>query len=217
MAVITYDTKKVHLYDGANLIDKTITPVSGAWSKAGVGLIAGSHDVKVQGEDKAGNISGFRTLHVITGSTVKPVVDLLDDTGESTTDNYTNDNTPRLKVSVSLPVPTGAASASPNSVDKIALWKYDAVALAYKEYMVTAAAFNAVAATFTPTTALADGDHKFKAKWLDKFGNWSALGTELIITIDTQSPTAPTIDNLVEGQVIVGTSVTISGGVPASV
>ncbi len=213
MAVITYDTKKVHLYDGVSLIDKTITPSNGAWSKAGVGLIAGSHDVKVQGEDKAGNLSGFRTLRIITGSTVKPVVDLLDDTGESATDNYTNDNTPRLKASVALPVPTGAAAASANSVDKIALWKYDTIALAYKEYMVTAAAFNAVAATFTPGTALTDGDHKFKAKWLDKFGSWSALGSELIITIDTQSPTAPTINNLVEGQVIVGTSVTISGDV----
>lgn len=217
MAVITNDTRKVHLYDGANLIDKTITPADGSWSKAGVSLIAGSHSVKVQGEDKAGNISGFRTLRVITGTTVTPTVDLLDDTGESSTDNYTKDNTPRLKVLVSLPVPAGAVSASPNSVDKIALWKYDSALLAYKEYMVTATALNAVTATLTPGTALADGDHKFKAKWLDKFGNWSALGSELTITIDTQSPTAPIIDNLVEGQVIVGTSVTISGSVPLDV
>jgi len=209
----TYDTRKVHLYDGVSLIDDTITPSNGAWSKANVSLIAGSHDVKVQGKDKAGNLSGFRTLHIITGSTVAPAVDLLDDTGESSTDNYTGDNTPRLKTSVALPVPTGAAAASPDSVDKLALWKYDEVALAYKEYMVSAASLNAIDATFTPATALGDGDHKFKAKWLDKFGSWSALGTELIITIDTASPTAPTISNLVEGQVIVGTSVTISGGV----
>jgi len=213
MPAVTYDTRKVHLYDGASLIDNTIGQTSGSWSKAAVSLIAGSHEVKVQGEDKAGNLSGFRTLHVITGSTVTPGVDLLDDTGESSTDNYTGDNTPRLKVSVALPVPTGAAAASPDSVDKLALWKYDDVALAYKEYMVSAAALNAVVATFTPVTALTDGDHKFKAKWLDKFGKWSALGTELIVTVDTASPTAPTITNLVEGQVIVGTSVTISGGV----
>lgn len=209
----TVDTRKVHVWDGAASLASGLAVTGTSWSKSALSLLAGSHALKVQGEDKAGNQSGFRTYNILTGSTAIPAVDLLDDSGESSTDNYTNDNTPRLQASVSLPVPAGAGSASVNSVDKIALWKYDAVALAYKEYMVTAAAHNAVAATFTPATALGDGDHLFKAKWLDKFGSWSALGAALTITIDTASPTAPTIDNLVDGQVIVGTTVNVSGSV----
>jgi len=88
-----------------------------------------------------------------------------------------------------------------------------ALYLADKQVAITNAAHNAITATFQLTEALADGAHTFKAKWLDKFGTWSALGTALTITVDTASPTAPTIGNLVDGQVIIGTSVNVSGTV----
>ena len=203
----TVDTRKVHVFDGTSPLASNV-PVSGTnWSKAGLALSAGSHEVKVQGEDKAGNKSGFRSFHILTGSTAKPAVDLLDDTGESATDNYTAENKPRLKVNVSLPTPTGASAAAAGSVDKLALYEGD------KEMGITGASHNSTEATFQIATALSDGDHIFKAKWLDKFGTWSALGTGLTITIDTASPSAPTIGNLVDGQVIIGTSVNVSGTV----
>ena len=201
------DTRKVHVWDGANKVAPNLAVTGTDWSKSALALAAGSHALKVQGEDKAGNVSGYRTFNIITGSTAKPTVDLLDDTGESTTDNYTNDNTPRIKASVALPIPTGATAASATSVDKLALY------LADKEVAITSAAHNSTNATFQLTEALADGAHVFKAKWLDKFGTWSALGTALTITVDTASPTAPTIGNLVDGQVIIGTSVNVSGTV----
>ncbi|ANS04941.1 hypothetical protein [uncultured Mediterranean phage] len=201
------DTRKVHVWDGANKVAPNLSITDAKWTKSALALAAGSHAIKVNGEDKAGNLSGFRTYNIITGSTVKPTVDLLDDTGESSTDNYTNDNTPRIKASVALPTPTGASAASATSVDKLALFFKDA------ELAVTNAAHNTADATFQLTEALPDGDHIFTAKWLDKFGTWSALGTSLTITVDTASPTAPTIDNLVDGQVIIGTSVNVSGGV----
>jgi len=201
------DTRKVHVWDGANKVAPNLSITGSSWSKSALALAGGSHALKVQGEDKAGNQSGFRTYNIITGSSVKPTVDLLDDTGESSTDNYTNDNTPRIEASVALPTPTGATAASATSVDKLALY------LADKQVAITNAAHNATSATFQLTEALADGDHIFTAKWLDKFGTWSALGTALTITVDTASPTAPTVDNLVDGQVIIGTSVNVSGGV----
>ena len=208
MATTAYDTTKVHLYDGANEL-ATITPSGDSWSQVNVSLSSGDHDVKVKGEDKAGNTSGFRTVNIITGNATTPIVDLLDDTGESSTDNYTADNTPGLDVSVTLPTPTGSVGPAATSVNKLALWRL--VGAEWEEYMITSANHNAFSATFTPASALGDGDHSFKAKWQDKYGNWSILGALLTITIDTQSPTAPTIDNLTDGQIIVGTTVNVNG------
>ena len=211
MSTTIYDTKRVHLYDGANELSE-ITPSGSEWSQANVSLSAGNHEVQVNGEDQAGNLSGFRKVNVITGTNIAPAVDLLDDTGLSSTDNYTADSTPRIQVSVSLPTPSGVGAPALTSINKIALYK-QALNDAYEEFAVTSANHHVEDAMFTIAPALTDGNHSFKGRWQDKFGNWSPLGLPINITVDTQSPTAPTIDNLSDGQVIIGTSVSLSGTV----
>ena len=203
----TYDTKKVHLYDGENEIAE-ITPAGSEWLQAGVNLSSGNHEVQVRGEDQAGNLSGFRKVNILTGTTVSASVDLIDDTGLSSTDNYTADSTPRIQVSVSLPTPSGVGAPALSSINKIALYK-QSLNGAYQEFAFTSA--NHEDAVFVLNPALEDGDHSFKGKWQDKFGNWSDLGLPLNIIIDTQSPTAPTFDNLVDGQVVIGNVLSIGG------
>jgi len=209
MSTTTYDTKRVHLYDGANEIAE-ITPTGSEWLQSGVNLSAGNHEVQVNGEDQAGNLSGFRKVHVITGTNIAPAVDLLDDTGLSSTDNYTADSTPRIQVAVSLPTPSGAGAPALSSINKIALYK-QALNDEYEEFAVTSANHNDEDAVFMLSPALEDGTHSFKGRWQDKFGNWSDLGLPLNIIIDTQSPTAPTFDNLVDGQVVIGNVLSLGG------
>ena len=96
------DAVKVHLYDDATLLCSP--DVSGTtWGKMGQTLAAGTHKLKAKSEDLAGNISAFSTIsNIVTGSTTTPTCDLLDDSGQSSTDNVTNDSTPRIKVILSL-------------------------------------------------------------------------------------------------------------------
>jgi len=60
-------------------------------------------------------------------------------------------------------------------------------------------------------SALGDGTHKFRASWQDAMSNASAFGSVLTITVDTTAPNAPSVSDPADGQVFIGTSITISG------
>jgi hypothetical protein len=63
--------------------------------------------------------------------------------------------------------------------------------------------------TFTPGTALADGDHRFSARVSDNDGNTSNLA-EIVFTVDTVAPTL-NITSPTEGMSTASTSVTVAG------
>lgn len=63
--------------------------------------------------------------------------------------------------------------------------------------------------TFTPGTALADGDHRFSAQVSDNDGNTSNL-VDIVFTVDTVAPTL-NITAPAEGLITANTSVVVSG------
>ena len=214
------DTVKVHLYDDATLLCSPV--VSGTtWSKSAQTLAAGAHKLKAKGEDLAGNIGAFSTItNIYTGCTETPFCDLLDDTGQSSIDNVTNDSTPRIKVELefdneidamgisSTPLAAVKALKLQKSTDGGSTWTDvethtivagDHPGSCYYEY------------TFQISTALFDGTVKFRAMWQDSTGTWSAPGDVLSVVIDTVAPNAPAITAPVDGMVFIGTSINISG------
>jgi len=208
------DAIKVHVYDDATLL-ASVAVSGGNWSKTGQTLAAGSHKIKGKSEDLAGNIGSFSTIkNIKTGATETPTCDLLDDSGESSTDNVTNDSTPRIKVSLTLTPPTGCSTISENTVKTLMLLKWDGDQ--YEQYLSESSNISwdescTFSFDFQVVTALGEGEHKFKARWIDQKNNSSALGTELSITVDTTAPNAPSITNIQDGQVFIGTSIDISG------
>lgn len=215
------DAIKVHVYDDATLLG-TVNVSGGNWSKTGQSLAAGVHKIKGRAEDLAGNIGSFSSIkNVYTGSATTPTCDLLDDSGESSSDNVTNDDTPRIKVILNLgseltalsPVgvlPWQAVKALKlqKSIDGGTNWtdvdthtvvEGDKIDDAIWEY------------SFQITSALSNGVVKFRALWQDQKNNWSAVGAVLDVTIDITAPSAPAITNIYDGQVFIGTSIDISG------
>jgi hypothetical protein len=187
----------------------------GAWSVSALSLTAGEHILKGRAEDAAGNLSGYSGLkRIITGNTTKPTVDLIDDSGQSSSDNITNDTTPTLYANIILPTPTGTSYASSNSVSAIKLYKKTGTST-YELLETDNAPDNINPGTwrsvFNDIGYVADGVYELCATWVDAQGNESAKGSVLSVTIDTTAPDAPSIDNISDGQVFVGTSIDVSG------
>ncbi|MBC8400382.1 MAG: hypothetical protein H8E14_02720 [Candidatus Marinimicrobia bacterium] len=209
------DAKKVHVYDGGTLKGSPVVDAGGNWSLSGVALTAGSHDIVAKAEDIAGNISSQVLKRVHVGEMATPTTDLLDDSGQSSSDNITNDNTPRFKSVVTLTIPEGVAACAGNSVKELKLYKYNDGTMAWDLVgTISSIGFDGLQkfdGTFQITTPLTDGDYKFAFSWVDQLNNESARGTDLSITIDTAAPNAPVISSVNDGQVFVGTSVNVSG------
>ena len=214
------DAVNVHLYDVATLLCSPA--VSGTtWSKSGQTLAAGAHQLKAKGEDLAGNIGAFSTIsNIITGSTTTPICDLLDDSGQSSTDNVTNDSTPRIKVILSLDdemdamgissIPLAAVKALKlqKSTDGGTNWTdVDTHTVVSGDYTAP----YTFSYTYQFATALSDGTVKFRAMWQDSMDTWSAPGNVISVVIDTVAPNAPAITAPVNGMVFIGTSINISG------
>jgi hypothetical protein len=215
------DAVKVHLYDDATLLCSPA--VSGTtWSKSGQTLAAGAHKLKAKGEDLAGNISAFSTItNIVSGSTATPICDLLDDSGQSSTDNVTNDSTPRIKVILSLsadfssmggvtPIPLAAVKALKlqKSTDGGSTWTdVDTHTVITGDYTSP----YTFSYTYQFATALSDGTVKFRAMWQDSMNTWSVPGTLINVVIDTVAPNAPEITAPVNGMVFIGTSINVSG------
>jgi large repetitive protein len=207
--------KKVHVYDGATLKGSPTVDVGGNWSLSGVSLGTGSHDLIAKSEDLAGNISSQTIKRILVGETATPSIELLDDSGSSSSDKVTNDNTPRLRAVLTLTIPGGAAACSSNSVKEFKLYKYNTVTSAWDVAgTISSVSFDGLKkydGTFQVTVALAEGAHKLAFTWVDQLNNESARGADISVTIDTTAPNAPVISSVSDGQVFVGTSVNISG------
>lgn len=211
------DAAKVHVYDDGVLKNTFTVDGSGNWSGQITGVTAGASTIGSKAEDLAGNISSQTNKKVYTGSTTTPSCDLLDDSGESSTDNITNDATPRIKVRLDLdPEKTAMADAqvAAESVSALILQHSDDGGTTWNTLetnnspSVTTPLFEF---THQIASALGEGDHKFRAAWKDARGTQSAYGAVLTITVDTLAPNAPVVTSPVAGQVFIGTTIDMAG------
>ncbi len=167
----------IELFDGTNSIGTTNTDGNGAWSFATALLTEGPHRITAQVRDVAGNTSTTPIGLNLTIDTTVPVapsapdLDAGSDTGNSTTDDLTNDATPRL---------TG--TSEPASTIRV----FSGATL-----LGTTVATNTGTWNFTGNLPLPDGVHRLTARSVDPAGNNGGLSAELPVTIDA---TAPTVD-----------------------
>lgn len=193
---------------------------SGNWTKT-LSLSANDYLIKAKSTDPAGNVSGFSgAKYIRTGESTAPDrPDLLDDTGSSSSDNITNDATPRIKFEVVLDyvddVLLSDTSVKGMTLEhKVGTGVYSAIATPNNSSL--GIADNSLSSEkkfgFTHTcSTLASGTHTFRAKWQDLNNISSSYSAELVITIDTTAPSAPTITSIASGITIMGTSVAIGG------
>jgi len=206
---------KVHLYDDATLKSSPIVS-GGTWSVSALSLTTGEHILKSKAEDTAGNLSGFSAVRRIkTGSLLVPTCDLINDSGESSTDNITNDNTPVIHVVLDLSsdTPTGASDVAGASVSEVKIYEKTGSST-YNLLANEIPAVNGGGIFDYPhqiSVALSEGVHEYCASWVDAQGNESAKGSLLSITIDTVAPSVPAISNIADGQVFVGSSINVNG------
>lgn len=123
-----------------------------------------------------GGYTSGQTYTLDTSSPTAPTgldLDAGSDSGTSTTDNVTSDNTPTVS----------GAGAEPGSTVTL----YDT---AGTTVLGTTTADGAGAWTIT-ASALSDGVHTLTAKVTDDAGNTGAASTPLSVTIDTTAPSAP--------------------------
>lgn len=123
-----------------------------------------------------GGYTSGQTYTLDTSSPTAPTgldLDASSDSGTSTTDNVTSDNTPTVS----------GAGAEPGST--VTLYDTDGTTV-----LGTTTADGAGAWTIT-ASALSDGVHTLTAKVTDDAGNTGAASTPLSVTIDTTAPSAP--------------------------
>ncbi len=149
---------------------------SGNWSfTPGSALSEATHSLTATAEDAAGNQStGSPALSVTIDTTAPaapgaPDLAATSDTGDSDSDDLTNDATPTL---------TGTAEADA----EIEIVSDQAGSLG------TATADGAGAWSFTPGAALSDAVHGLTAKATDAAGNASGGSSPLSVTVDTAAP-----------------------------
>lgn len=204
----------VKLYDTEGVFIKDVSIIAGSFSTP-VDQGSGNQGIKAKSLDDAGNLSAFSTeKRYYAGCTNTPTCDLLDDTGESSSDDLTNDNTPRIQLDITLPIPTGCSQVAASSIKMLQLHHKIGSAGSYAKIAdlnsVTPVGNNSFSAIHQIVSELTDDDHYFKAKWVDAQDGESLFGTELHIVVDTSAPNTPSI-TLDDGSVFVGDSVTISG------
>jgi len=208
------DASQVHVYDDGTLLGSATVNGSGAWSMTQT-LAAGDHPIHSKAEDAAGNISSQVMKNIKTGCTKKTSTpDLLDDSGSSSTDNITNDSTPRISFNIDMSdqKPTGFTGTVP-SATVASLKLYEKVGASYNliETLTPDVLGNLFYKTFTIASALSDGNHQYAGAWVDALGNESAKSNLLTVTVDTTAPNAPSVTSIADGQIFVGTSIGISG------
>jgi hypothetical protein len=154
-------------------------------------LADATHSFTATASDAAGNVSAASStalnVTVDTGAPNAPTISSFSTDSGTVGDNITNDNT--------LSFTGTAAAGSTVSI-------YDGATL-----LGTATANGSGAWTFT-TGTLADATHSFSARASDAAGNISANSTTLSITIDTTTPSAPTIASFSTDSGTVGDGIT---------
>jgi large repetitive protein len=175
----------INIYQGVTLLGTTTADASGNWSVTlTTALTAGPNSLIAQATDAAGNNSVPSATFALTVDLTPPAVPVLvsvvDDVGTTTqlaSGQLTNDAQPTL---------TG--TAEPGSTVKI----FD-----------NGVQIGSVVATggnwsFTPTPALADGQHPLTITATDVAGNASGPTTAFVVNVDATAPTPPVISSVVD-------------------
>ncbi|WLA94664.1 Ig-like domain-containing protein [Bradyrhizobium elkanii] len=164
----------VTLYDtnGTTVLGSTVADSSGNWTITSIHLADGDHTLAVKQTDLAGNTSAASPSLTVTIDTVAaapsaPDLIATSDSGASSTDNKTNDDTPTV---------TGNGAEAGATVTL-----YDTNGTTVLGSTVADSSGN-----WTITSIhLADGDHTLAVKQTDLAGNTSAASPSLTVTIDT--------------------------------
>ncbi len=146
----------------------------------GTTLADNTYQITAQATDAAGNASSASTaLDVIvdTSAPAAPVVTgVTADTGTSSSDHITSDNTPGVfgtaEANSTVEIFSDASSIGTTNTDGSGNWSLD----------------------YSGTNPLADGVYVLTAKAIDIAGNTSAESVAIGATIDATAPNAPTID-----------------------
>jgi len=176
--VTLYDT------DGTTVLGTATADGSGNWSITSATLSQGSHTITAKVRDAAGNTSNASSgLSVAVDTTVAapgtPDLAAGSDSGSSSTDNVTSDNTPTF---------TGTAEAN----STVTLYDTDGTTV-----LGTATADGSGNWSIT-SSALSSGSHTITAKATDAAGNTSGASSGLSVTVDT-TIAAPSTPDLAAG------------------
>jgi len=165
----------VTLLDGTTVVGTGVADDAGVWSATASALAAGAHSIKVRATDLAGNVSALSTGLSVTIDTtiatpVTPNLAASSDSGASSTDDITNDNTPTF---------TGKAEAN-------------ATITLFAGGVAVGTGTTTGAGNWTVTTkVLAQGAHVITAVAADLAGNVSVKSSSVALTIDTTAPGTP--------------------------
>jgi len=194
--------------DGVTKVGSALSNGSGAWSLMTVALAAGNHTLTARQTDKADNLGAASTALEVTIDTSAGLIpqapDLAagSDSGDSSSDNVTNDTTPTL---------TGSGA------DKGATITLTDTA-AFASTVLGTATVDANGKWSITSPSLADGQHVLTVTQTDLAGNVSQSSSSLTVTIDTTAA-APSIltvtPTTIGGTAPEGRAVTILGsGIP---
>ncbi len=171
---------------GAGTIGTAVADAAGSWSfdYTGVTLADGSHSFTATARDAAGNTSDVSLTFNVLVDTIAPlgpvITAITNDTGASTSDEITNDNTLIL---------SGTAEAN----SEVTLMR------AGTGVIGTATANGSGVWSFDYTgITLADGSHSFTATAADAAGNVSAASLGFSVTVDTSAPLAPLFGSITD-------------------
>ena len=182
--------------------EATITaPSTTSYNRTG-----GYYPVTVEATNSVGTITTVNDTHATLGNScklrvqerAKPTVTIASPTSGA---RVTNNKQP---VVFNIVDESGGSGIDINSLD-VLLDDREQTAQAYETSAIT----NGYRCTFTPGTALADGDHRFSVQVSDFDGNTSTLA-EIVFTVDTVAPTL-NITSPAEGMATASTSVTVAG------
>ncbi|NRR31755.1 cadherin-like domain-containing protein [Oxalobacteraceae bacterium] len=162
------------LFDGGQQIGNASADASGAWSFTTGVLADGIHHLTVGTSDLAGNVLAPVALDIEIDTQLaqpgKPDLLTTSDGGVSTSDDYTNDNTPSL---------SGLSEA------------LAAIAVYDGETLIGNSAADANGVWTLTTGALGEGQHPITARARDAAGNDAIASDVLLITVDTIALSAP--------------------------
>ncbi|MBO0592476.1 hemagglutinin, partial [Cellulophaga sp. E16_2] len=170
--------------DGTS-VGTTTTDASGDWSLdyTGITLIDGDYSITAQATDPSGNVSVLSPNFPITIDTSVPttpvVTAISDDTGNSTTDGITSDQTLIIRgtsdANTLVDIFLEGTKIGTTTSNSSGIWIFDYTG-----------------------TSLANGDYSITAQAIDNAGNASAFSTDYPITIDITAPSTPLIFKITE-------------------
>ncbi|MBK5177928.1 Ig-like domain repeat protein, partial [Budviciaceae bacterium CWB-B4] len=170
----------IKVYDGSTLLGETTVKANGSWSfTPSTELKEGAHSITVTMTDKAGNLTGPTAAFDFTVDTIAPTVLTIDSAfddvgskqGSLTSGSSTDDSTPTLK-----------GTAEKGSLVTI----YD-----NGQFLGTATADDITGEwSFTPSTPINEGEHKFHVTATDAAGNESNPSADFVLTTDYTGPDA---------------------------